>query len=66
MIDGSGASYIPLEKIKNTKFINFEDYLSRDDIENYSRLLLNKDVNILLKFEEILKKNILKKIDIKE
>lgn len=65
MIDGSGASYIPLEKIKNTKFINFEDYLSRDDIENYSIYLQKNDLNNLLKLEEKIKKYVLNKINIK-
>lgn len=66
MIDGSGASYIPVEKIKNTKFINFEGCLSRGDIENYSHLLIQKDLSSLLRYEEILKEHILNKIYIME
>ncbi|ENU94247.1 hypothetical protein F971_00144 [Acinetobacter vivianii] len=65
MIDGSGANYIPLEKIKKTEFINFENYFSEDVIKKYNILLLKKDINSLLTFEKELKNKIIENLDIK-
>ncbi|OTG57870.1 SAM-dependent methyltransferase [Acinetobacter sp. ANC 4204] len=65
MIDGSGANYIPLVKLKNTEFINFKDFLSKKTIEDYYFLLLENNINNLLIFENRLKSTILTKIGTK-
>jgi len=62
MIDGSGANYIPVGKIKNTSFINFENYLTKKEINEYHFLLLENDIKNLLIFENKLKYKIAKTI----
>ncbi|PTV50782.1 methyltransferase [Acinetobacter pittii] len=62
LIDGSGANYIPIKKLKQTNFLNFKEYLSKKDIKKFFYLLRKKDIKSLVSFEKKLREKILKNI----
>lgn len=64
MIEGSGANYISLKKLKETDFIDFRNYISKKDIKKYAHLILKSNVKKTILFEETLKNKISKKIHI--
>ncbi|WP_440207031.1 N-6 DNA methylase [Acinetobacter oleivorans] len=58
LIDGSGANYISLKKLKETKFIDFKGFLSKKDLKKFVHLIIKKDIKSLIHFEKKIKNKI--------